>query len=92
MTMGFMVRKKFYNDAVSAVHIDRSARPQMVGKENEKYYNLINRARKKGVKVILNTSFNIHGQPIVCSPRDAIETMLKTRTKHMILGNYYVGL
>ena len=92
MTMGFVVRKKFYKDAQSAVHIDRSARPQMVGKENKKYSNLINHTRKKGVKVILNTSFNIHGQPIVFSPKDAIETMLKTKTKHMILGNYYVGL
>jgi carbamoyltransferase len=46
--------------------------------------------RLDGDGVVLNTSFNIHGMPIVMSPEDAIDTMKKTKTRHMFLGGFYV--
>jgi len=48
--------------------------------------------KEKGLGIILNTSFNIHGEPIVCSPSDAINTMLKTKTRYLAIGNFLVEL
>jgi carbamoyltransferase len=45
-----------------------------------------------GYGIVLNTSFNIHGEPIVCTPKDALETMMKTKTRHMALGNFFIEL
>ncbi len=91
MTMAYMVKKAEQNAMKSVIHIDGSARPQMVGKENELYYMLIkNVGDATGHAVVLNTSFNIHGMPIVMSPEDALLTMKKTNTKYMFLGNYFV--
>ncbi len=93
MTMGFMTRKSVRSKVKSVIHVDGSSRPQMVGKENEKYWELIRHVKRNtGLGVILNTSFNIHGEPIVCTPKDALSTMVRTKTHYMILGNYLVEL
>ncbi|MBU5678924.1 MAG: carbamoyltransferase C-terminal domain-containing protein [Candidatus Aenigmatarchaeota archaeon] len=93
MTMGYMVRKDAKNATRAVVNVDLSARPQMVGEENKKYRKLIEHVKKEnGYGIILNTSFNIHGEPIVCSPDDAIRTMLKTKTKYLALGDFFVEL
>ena len=39
---------------------------------------------------MLNTSFNIHGEPLVCSPQDALDTLKRTRNDYLIIGNYLV--
>ncbi len=71
----------------SVLHVDNTARPQMVGNENPNYRRLLRRVKKlDGDGVVLNTSFNIHGMPIVMSPEDAIQTMKRTKTRHMFLG------
>jgi carbamoyltransferase len=91
MTMAYKVKDGKEEIMKSAVHIDNTARPQMVGKENMNYRKLMEKVKKElGYGVVLNTSFNIHGMPIVMSPEDALMTMKKTRTKHMFLGGYYV--
>lgn len=93
MTMGYMTREKIRDRVKSVIHVDGSSRPQMVGDENEKYRDLIKQVKRRdGYGIILNTSFNIHGEPIVCSPRDAIDTMVRTKTKYMVLGNFFVEL
>ncbi len=94
MTMGYTVRKDFSDKLKSVVHVDMSSRPQMVvGDENIKYTRLLKKIRRRyGIGIVLNTSLNIHGAPIVCSPRDAINTMKKTKNRYMILGNYLVTL
>ena len=46
--------------------------------------------KKTGIGGILNTSFNIHGDPIVCSPEDAVKTLLKSGLKNLVIGDYYV--
>lgn len=93
MTMGFMARTKHRDKLLSVTHVDGSARPQMVGNENERYRRLISQVKKKsGLGIVLNTSFNIHGDPIVCSPKDAIETQIKTKTKYMFLEDYFIQL
>jgi carbamoyltransferase len=91
MTMSYRVKDGKRDAMRSVVHVDNTARPQMVGKENGSYRRLLERIKKKtGYGVVLNTSFNIHGMPIVMSPEDALQTMKKTKTKHMFLGGFYV--
>jgi carbamoyltransferase len=93
MTMGYMTFPKIRDRVVSVIHVDGSSRPQMVGSENKKYREMIERVKRViGDGIVLNTSFNIHGEPIVCSPKDAIETMIATKTKHMVMGDYLVEL
>jgi len=93
MTMGYMTFPKIRDRVVSVIHVDGSSRPQMVGSENKKYREMIERVKRiVGDGIVLNTSFNIHGEPIVCSPKDAIETMIRTKTKHMVIGDYLVEL
>lgn len=91
MTMAYKVKDGREEAMRSVVHIDNTARPQMVGGENKSYRKLLERVRRKlGYGVVLNTSFNIHGMPIVMSPQDALLTMKKTKTRYMFLGGYYV--
>lgn len=91
MTTAYRIRPDRKNLMKSVIHVDLTARPQMVGDENPSYKRLLEKIKRKaGYGIVLNTSFNIHGQPIVMSPEDAIYTMKKTKTKHMFLENYYV--
>ncbi|MCW6161291.1 MAG: hypothetical protein LVQ97_03845 [Candidatus Micrarchaeales archaeon] len=91
MTMAYKVREGFRDVTKSVVNVDWTCRPQMVGDENPKYRDLIRKVEKKtSYGIVLNTSFNLHGFPIVMSPADAIETMKKTNTKYMFLNGFFV--
>ena len=71
-------------------HVDYSARVQTVNeKQNGRYYRLIKRFHEKtGSPVIVNTSFNIRGEPIVCSPEDAYRCFVSTDMDILVLENY----
>jgi carbamoyltransferase len=93
MTMGYLAKKEIADRIKAVVHVDNSLRPQMVGNENKVYKELLKEVKKEnGLGIILNTSFNIHGMPIVCTPSDALDTMLKTKTKYMIMENFVIEL
>jgi carbamoyltransferase len=80
-------------DIIPAVtHVDGSARLQTVRRETHpRYYDLIKKlGDKTGVPVVLNTSFNIQGEPIVESPKDAIRCFYSTGLDALIIGNYYL--
>ena len=82
------VKKK---DLIPAVtHIDGSSRIQVVNRQtNPRYYQLIERFyRTTGVPAVLNTSFNLRGEPIVNSPRDAFNTFSKSEMDMLIMGNF----
>ena len=66
--------------------------PQILGKNNNSKYAKLLKAIKvlTGKGVVLNTSFNIHGEPLVCSPKDAIKTFLTTGIKYLVIGNFIV--
>ena len=70
-------------------HVDYSARIQTVSKEtNPRYYALINAfKRKTGCPTIINTSFNVRGEPIVCSPQDAYRCFMRTNMDVLVLQN-----
>ena len=93
MTMGYYLKEE-YSDLFKAIsNVDNSIRPQMLFEENESYKKLLSNIKKEtGYGIILNTSFNIHGYPIVNSPSDAIQTMEKTKSKYMVMENYLIEL
>ena len=71
-------------------HIDFSARIQSVNKEtNPRYWTLINKFKEKtGYGLIVNTSFNVRGEPIVCTPLDAYRCFMRTEMDYLVMGNY----
>lgn len=75
----------------AVVHVDGTARPQMVSKEtNPRYWNLINEFKKlTGIPMLLNTSFNIQ-EPIVCTPENAINTFKNANFDALVLENNLV--
>ena len=72
---------------------DRSARPQIVHKnDNPGYHGVIKAFEKKtGVGAVMNTSFNIHGEPIVASPEDAIDTLKRCGLHHLLIGDWLIS-
>jgi carbamoyltransferase len=74
----------------AVTHVDHSARIQTVHREtNPRYYAVIERFfEKTGCPVIVNTSFNVRGEPIVCSPEDAYQCFMRTEMDYLVLGNY----
>jgi carbamoyltransferase len=78
------------SDIPAVTHIDYSARIQTVSREtNPDYYDLISRFEElTGCPVIVNTSFNVRGEPIVCSPEDAYRCFMRTHIDHLVLGPF----
>ena len=83
---------RYSNQIASAVHIDGTSRVHTVSKKfNPKFYRLIKYFKKiTGVPVIINTSFNLKGQPIVETPRDALMTFYGSGLDFLILGSFVV--
>ena len=90
MLIASKVKEDKVNAIPAVVHVDRSARVQTVNKSsNEKFYNLLEEFKNlTNIPVLLNTSFNVKGQPIVNNPRDAIETFKKTKIDVLSIGNF----
>jgi len=78
------------SDIPAVTHVDNSARIQTVHEEtNPRYYRLLSRFdEKQGCPVIINTSFNVRGEPIVCTPRDAYFCFMRTEMDFLVLGRY----
>lgn len=81
--------KKKRSDIPAVTHVDYSARIQTVTKEsNPYYYNVINEFKKiTGCSVIVNISFNVRGEPIVCTPQDAYGCFMRTEMDVLVLEN-----
>ncbi|WP_254411744.1 carbamoyltransferase family protein [Dyadobacter diqingensis] len=87
------LREKLYferSDLPSITHIDYSARIQTVHQDtNPRYYELINSFKKlTGYAVVVNTSFNVRGEPIVCTPNDAYRCFMRTEMDYLVVGNH----
>jgi carbamoyltransferase len=78
------------SDVPSITHIDNSARIQSISKKtNEKFWKLINAYKQKtGYGLVVNTSFNVRGEPIICSPEDGYICFMRTEMDYLVLGNY----
>ena len=81
------------SDIPAITHVDYSARLQTVHKEtNYRYHKLISKFEQKtGCAVIINTSFNVRGEPIVCTPIDAYKCFMRTDMDYLVLGNYILS-
>lgn len=91
MMIGFKTTEKGQREIVAAIHpYDQTCRPQIIKKEdNPDYYDIIKQfERLTGVGAILNTSFNLHGEPIVCTPFDAIKTFENSTLEYLLLEDY----
>jgi carbamoyltransferase len=85
------VKKEYINKIPAVSHLG-TARVQAVRKSNKDYYDLIKKFENKtNIPVILNTSFNVKGEPIVCSPLDALNTFSISGLDNLALGNYYLS-
>jgi carbamoyltransferase len=78
------------SDVPAITHIDYSARIQSVNKEvNPRYWQLIDAFRRRtGYGVIVNTSFNVRGEPIVCTPEDAYRCFMGTEMDYLVMGDF----
>ena len=93
MVTSFTVKENKRDKIPAVVHVDGTARPQMVRKEtNPKYYDLIKAFGEiTGESVILNTSFNVKGEPVVCHPREAIKCFFDTGIDVLFIENYKIS-
>ena len=76
----------------AAVHVDGTARPQLIKREaNPEYYEILREYKRlSGIPSMINTSFNMHEEPIVCSPFDAVRAFLKGHLDGMAIGRFFV--
>ena len=92
MLIAVKVKKNKKKLIPAVVHVDNSSRAQTVSKKsNRKFYDLINNFYKiSKIPIVVNTSFNIKGQPIVNDPHDAIICFLKYNIDYLAIGDYIV--
>ena len=78
------------SDIPAVTHVDYSARIQTVRREyNQEFYDLIEQFRRKtGYGLLVNTSFNVRGEPIVCTPQDAYRCFMRTEMDTLALGSF----
>jgi carbamoyltransferase len=75
----------------AVTHIDYSARIQTVDERNGAYYDLLHRFRERtGCAVLVNTSFNVRGEPIVCRPEEAYTCFMRTEMDVLVMGSFLV--
>lgn len=90
MTMTFDCTEWMAENCPAVVHIDNTARPQLVSPEdNPSMYRVLDEYNKlTGLPVLINTSFNMHEEPIVCSPYDAIRAFKLGHLDYLAIGNW----
>jgi carbamoyltransferase len=93
MTITFDVRPEWRARIPAVVHVDGTARPQLVrAATNPLYHKLISAYHAlSGIPLVLNTSFNVHEEPIVCAPREAIRAFIEKRVDCLGIGSYWLA-
>jgi carbamoyltransferase len=92
MTITYNVTDKMKEIAPAVVHIDSTARPQIIKKfDNERVYNILNEYKKiTNIPVLINTSFNLHEEPIVNTPEDALKVLKQKAVDVLIINNFFI--
>ncbi|MBU4148822.1 MAG: carbamoyltransferase [Candidatus Omnitrophica bacterium] len=88
---GFERLKTIRSDIPAVTHVDNSARIQTVSRHsgNDIYYGLLNEVYKMtGCPIVINTSFNVRGEPIVCTPEDAYRCFMRTDMDYLVMGSF----
>ncbi len=92
MLMVYPIRKEWHKKIPAVTHVDGSGRLQTIRKrQNPLYYGLIKEFGKlSGIPILINTSFNIRGEPIVCTPYDAYKCMMGTGIDFLVIGRFWI--
>ena len=92
MLMVYPIKKKWHKRMPAVTHVDGSGRLQTIRRhQNPLYYDLIKEFGKiSEMPILINTSFNIRGEPIVCTPYDAYKCMMGTGIDCLLIGNFLV--
>ena len=92
MTMTFDCTERMKTDCPAAVHVDGTARPQLVTpRSNPSFHRILSEYHAlTGIPSVINTSFNMHEEPIVCSPDDAIRAFLQGNLDYLAIGDFLV--
>jgi carbamoyltransferase len=93
MTITFDCTPAMRAASPGVVHVDGTARPQLVDAETAPDFHAILSAyhRRTGVPSLINTSFNLHGEPIVCTPADAVRSFQQGNLDYLAIGPYLVS-
>jgi carbamoyltransferase len=93
MTVTFDCTEAMKSTSPAAVHVDGTARPQLVtASSNPSFYRILTEYhRLTGIPSVINTSFNMHEEPIVCTPDDAIRAFLQGNLDYLAIGNLLVA-
>ena len=94
MNVAYQTTQRANKDLAAAIHpADKSTRPQILTREtNPSYYDLLKKFEKlTGIGAVLNTSFNLHGEPIVCTPQDAIKVFKLSGLKFLAMENWLIS-
>jgi carbamoyltransferase len=91
MTITCNVKQEWRPRIPAVVHVDGTARPQTVSRAvNQLYWKLIEAYRQRsGIPLVLNTSFNVHEEPIVCFPENAVQALSEDRIDCLALGPFW---
>jgi carbamoyltransferase len=92
MTITFNCTPWMRRSCPAAVHVDGTARPQLVTRSsNPNFHRILTEYKKlSGLPSLINTSFNMHEEPIVCSPEDAIRSFLQGKLDYLAMGSFLV--
>lgn len=92
MTICYDCTPRAKKETPAIAHIDGTARPQVIErKDNPLYYDLVNEYQKlTGIPTLINTSFNNHEEPIVCSPRDALSCLFRNNIDYLVIEDFVI--
>jgi len=92
MTITFDCTEQMKSQSPAAVHVDGTARPQLVSETtNPDFHSMLMAYHKMtGIPSVINTSFNMHEEPIVCNPADAVRAFLLGNIPYLAIGSFIV--
>lgn len=92
MLLNSTVKKEVHHLVPAIVHVDGSTRAQVVTRDmNSDYYETIyNFYKKTGIPAVMNTSFNVGKEPIICNPSDAIRSFYGSEMDALLLGSFLI--
>ncbi len=92
MTITCDCTQRMRDESPAAVHVDGTARPQILGREDNPGLRAILEAYREltGIPTLINTSFNTHEEPIVCSPEDAVRAFLDGGLDYLAMGPFLI--
>jgi carbamoyltransferase len=92
MTVTYNCTKEMVKNSPAVVHVDHTARPQIINAYDNPLMHqiLLLWHKNSGGMSLINTSFNKHEEPIVCSPKDAIDALVQDQVDVLVIGNYFV--